>query len=36
MRSFCDSYRELLDCIEAKIRKSLTVSNAAAADRVGS
>jgi transaldolase len=36
VRSFCDSYRELLDCIEAKIRTSLTVSNAAAADRVGS
>jgi transaldolase len=36
VRSFCDSYRELLDCIETKIRSSLTVSDAAAADRVGS
>jgi transaldolase len=36
VRSFCESYRELLDCIEAKIPTSLTVSNVAAADRVGS
>ena len=36
VRLFCDSYRELLACIEAKIRTSLTVRNAAAADRVGS
>jgi transaldolase len=36
VRSFCDSYRELLDCIEAKVRSSRTVGNAAAADRVGS
>jgi transaldolase len=34
--SFCDSYRELLDCIETKIRSTLTVSDAAAAERVGS
>jgi transaldolase len=36
VRSFCDSYRELLDCIEAKVRSSPAVGNAAAADRVGS
>ena len=36
VRSFCDSYRELLECIEAKIRASLTASNAAAAEPVGS
>jgi transaldolase len=36
VRSFCDSYRELLDCIETKIQSSPTVSDAAAADRVGS
>jgi transaldolase len=36
VRSFCDSYRELLDCIETKIRSSPAVSDAAAADRVGS
>jgi transaldolase len=36
VRSFCESYRELLDCIETKIQSSLTVSDAAAADRVGS
>ena len=36
VRSFCDSYRELLDCIETKVRSSLQVSDAAAADRVGS
>jgi transaldolase len=34
--SFCDSYRELLDCIETKVRSTLTVNGAAAADRVGS
>jgi hypothetical protein len=32
----CDSYRELLDCIETKIRSSPAVSKADAADRVGS
>jgi transaldolase len=36
VRSFCDSYRELLDCIETKVRSSLTVGDPAAADRVGS
>jgi hypothetical protein len=36
VRSFCDSYRELLDCIETKIQSSLTVSDAAAADPLGS
>jgi transaldolase len=36
VRSFCDSYRELLDCIETKIRSFPAVSDAAAADRVGS
>jgi transaldolase len=36
VRSFCDSYRELLDCIETKIRSSPAVSDAAAADGVGS
>jgi transaldolase len=36
VRSFCDSYRELLDCIETKIQSSPAVSKAAAADRVGS
>jgi transaldolase len=36
VRSFCDSYHELLDCIETKIRSSPAVSDAAAADRVGS
>ena len=36
VRSFCDSYRELLDCIETKIQSSPAVSDAVAADRVGS
>jgi transaldolase len=36
VRSFCDSYRKLLDCIETKIRSTLTVSDAAAAAQVGS
>jgi transaldolase len=36
VRSFCDSYRELLDCIETKIQSSPAVSDAATADRVGS
>jgi transaldolase len=36
VRSFCDAYRTLLDCIETKIRSTFTVSDAAAADRVGS
>jgi transaldolase len=36
VRSFCDSYRELLDCIETKIRSSLTVSNTAASGGIGS
>jgi transaldolase len=36
VRSFCDSYRELLDCIETKIQSSPAASDAATADRVGS
>jgi transaldolase len=36
VRSFCDSYRELLDCIETKLRSTLTVSDVATTDRVGS
>jgi transaldolase len=36
VRSFCDSYRDLLDCIETKLRPTLTVSDVATTDRVGS
>jgi transaldolase len=36
VRSFCDSYRELLDCIETKLRPALAVSDVATTDRVGS
>jgi transaldolase len=35
VRSFCDSYHELLDCIETKIRSTLMVSDVATADPVG-
>ena len=35
VRSFCDSYHELLDCIETKLQSILPVSDAATADRVG-
>jgi transaldolase len=35
VRSFCDSYHELLDCIETKIRSNLMVSDVATADPVG-
>jgi transaldolase len=34
--SFCASYRELLDCIETKLRSTLTVSDVASTERVGS
>jgi transaldolase len=36
VRSFCDSYRDLLDCIETKLRSALTVSDVATTNRVGS
>jgi transaldolase len=36
VRSFCDSYRDLLDCTETKLRSTLTVSDVATTDRVGS
>jgi transaldolase len=36
VRSFCDSYHQLLDCIETKLRSTLTVGAAAAADRARS
>ena len=36
VRSFCDSYRELLDCIETKLQSGLAVSDVATTDRVGS
>jgi transaldolase len=36
VRSFCDSYHELLDCIETKLRSTLTLSHLATTDRVGS
>jgi transaldolase len=36
VRSFCDSYRDLLDCIETKLRSTLTLSDVATTDRVGS
>jgi transaldolase len=36
VRSFCDSYRDLLDCIETKLRSTLTVSDVATTNRVGS
>jgi transaldolase len=36
VRSFCDSYRELLNCIGTKLRSTLTVSDVATTDRVGS
>jgi transaldolase len=36
VRSFCDSYQELLDCIEAKVRSTLQMGPAATADRLGS
>jgi transaldolase len=35
VRSFCDSYRELLDCIETKLRSTVTVGDAAAAGQSG-
>jgi transaldolase len=35
VRSFCDSYHQLLDCIQTKSQSTLTVSDAATADRVG-
>ena len=34
--SFCDSYHELLDCIETKLQSTLPASGGATADRVGS
>jgi transaldolase len=34
--SFCASYRELLDCIQTKLRSTLTVSDVASTERVGS
>ena len=36
VRSFCDSYHELLDCIETKLEATLPAGDGAAADRVGS
>jgi transaldolase len=36
VRSFCDSYRDLLDCTETKLRSTITVSDVATTDRVGS
>jgi transaldolase len=36
VRSFCDSFHELLDCIETKLRSTLTVSDVATTERVGS
>jgi transaldolase len=36
VRSFCDSYHELLDCIETKLRPLLVVGDGASADRVAS
>jgi transaldolase len=36
VRSFCDSYRDLLDCTETKLRSTLTVSDVATTNRVGS
>jgi transaldolase len=36
VRSFCDSYHELLDCIETKLRSEPTASDLATTDRVGS
>jgi transaldolase len=33
VRSFCDSYHELLDCVETKLQTTLVVSDAATADR---
>ncbi len=36
VRSFCDSYHELLDCIETKLQPALTLSDVATTDRVGS
>ncbi len=36
VRSFCDSYHELLDCIETKLQPALTLSDLATTDRVGS
>jgi transaldolase len=35
VRSFCDSYNELLDCIETKLRSTVTVGDAAAAGQSG-
>jgi transaldolase len=36
VRSFCDSYHELLDCVETKVRSTLPITAGATADRVGS
>jgi transaldolase len=36
VRSFCDSYHKLLDCIEGKVRSMLTANDVVGADRVGS
>jgi transaldolase len=36
VRSFCDSYHELLDCIETKLRSTLTLGHLATMDRLGS
>jgi transaldolase len=35
VRSFCDSYNELLDCIETKLEATLPAGNGATADRAG-
>jgi transaldolase len=36
VRSFCDAYHELLDCIETKLEATPPAGDSAAADRVGS
>jgi transaldolase len=36
VRSFCDSYHELLDCIETKVRSNLPINAGATAERLGS
>jgi transaldolase len=36
VRSFCDSYHELLDCVETKVRSTLPITAGTTADRVGS
>ena len=36
VRSFCDSYHELLDCIATKLQSTFPAGDSAIADRVGS